>query len=151
MYQPSGNDPHYQYYEGGNQYYSPAVSSKSPPPLQHPVPQHPIPNFNSAVHPTPSPGLSQQQQQYVPQQQQQYMPQQQQMPEKQAGYPMQQQQQQQQQYAPGQPNQAFYPQFNLNDPTAQMGMHFAGSAMAQGTAYMERNVRYLTECTGCRS
>ncbi|ORZ25120.1 hypothetical protein BCR42DRAFT_399417 [Absidia repens] len=47
----------------------------------------------------------------------------------------------QQQYTQGQPNNnhAFYPQFNLNDPTAQMGMHFAGSAMAQGTAYMERN------------
>ncbi|CAO3599781.1 unnamed protein product [Absidia cylindrospora] len=106
MYQPLGNSQHYQYYEGDNQYGSPTTNSKSPPPLQHPVPQHPIPNFNSAVNSTPSPGFSQQQQQQQQQQhyQQQYVPKQQ--ASHQQGYTP-------QQYAPsGQTNDAFYSQFN---------------------------------------
>ncbi|KAI8092543.1 YIF1-domain-containing protein [Halteromyces radiatus] len=132
MYQPSGNNQHYQYYEDNKQYGSHPMTSKSPPPLQHPVPQHPIPNFNSTVHHTPSPGLGQQQQQQQ-QHYQQYLPQQStQQPQPQQGY-------QPHHYAPGQTTDAFYSQFNLNDPAAQMGMHFAGNAMAQGTAYMERN------------
>jgi hypothetical protein len=57
--------------------------------------------------------------------------------------PQQQQQQQQQQqpagaYAP--PNSNLYSQFGFNDPAAQMGMQFAGTAMAQGQAYVEQNV-----------
>lgn len=37
-----------------------------------------------------------------------------------------------------------YAQFGLNDPAAQLGMQFAGNAVAQGTAYMEKNVMYTT-------
>jgi hypothetical protein len=136
MYPSGGGNPNYQY---ANQPYG--APSKSPPPLQHPVPQHPIPDFGTAVHQsTPSPGLQHQQQQ---QQHYQY------------NQPMMQQQQQQQQqkmhqtydpnaYTP-QPQQTpqsnLYSQFGFNDPAAQMGMQFAGSAMAQGSAYVEKNVR----------
>lgn len=121
MYSAGGN-PNYQY---SNQAYG--VSSKSPPPLQHPVPQHPIPDFGPAV------------QQAAPSQQTYQYDQ----------NPMMQQQQQQQHqaynpnaYTPQPLHQAnnLYSQFNFNDPAAQMGMQFAGTAMAQGSAYMEKNV-----------
>ncbi|KAG0741519.1 hypothetical protein G6F57_003589 [Rhizopus arrhizus] len=120
MYSAGGN-PNYQY---SNQAYG--VSSKSPPPLQHPVPQHPIPDFGPAV------------QQAAPSQQTYQYDQ----------NPMMQQQQQQQHqaynpnaYTPQPLHQAnnLYSQFNFNDPAAQMGMQFAGTAMAQGSAYMEKN------------
>jgi len=42
--------------------------------------------------------------------------------------------------SPQQPNSNLYSQFGFNDPAAQMGMQFAGSAMAQGSAYVEKNV-----------
>ncbi|KAG0182108.1 hypothetical protein DFQ28_010239 [Apophysomyces sp. BC1034] len=128
MYPSTGGQQNYQYYEADATY----APSKSPPPLQHPVPQHPIPNFNSAVHQSsPSPGIPQQQQ-YHPQQQQGYQ-------YRQAPLP----QQHQQHYSPGaytpQQQSNLYSQLGFNDPAAQMGMQFAGNAVAQGTAYMERN------------
>lgn len=136
---PSGGNPNHQY---TNQGYG--APSKSPPPLQHPVPQHPIPDFGTAVHQsTPSPGLQHQQQQY--QQYNQGLSQQQQ--------PMMQQHNkmhqtydpnayipQPQHQSPHQQNSNLYSQFGFNDPAAQMGMQFAGSAMAQGSAYVEKNV-----------
>ncbi|KAI9252550.1 YIF1-domain-containing protein [Helicostylum pulchrum] len=151
---PSGGNPNYQY---SNQAYG--APSKSPPPLQHPVPQHPIPDFGTAVHQTtPSPGLQQHNQyQYNQSGQQPMMPMmQQQSPMMQQQSPMMQQQQQpnpkmHQAYDPNaytpQPQQQqqqqqqnnLYSQFGFNDPAAQMGMQFAGSAMAQGSAYVEKN------------
>jgi hypothetical protein len=137
-----GNPNQYNQYAPPNQgAYGAPTSSKSPPPLQHPVPQHPIPDFGTAVHNTSSPSPNLQQQQY----QQQY------------GSPMMHQQQQskmhQQTYDPNAytpqphqhqqmppPNSNLYSQFGFNDPAAQMGMQFAGSAMAQGSAYVEQNV-----------
>lgn len=108
------------------------MNTRSPPPLQHPVPQHPIPNFSQGVHQA-SPHMPHQQQQYQQYQQQQHaFP-----PQPHGNYgpsmatPPQQQQQQ-----PGN----MYQFSGLNDPTAQIGMQFAGSAVAQGTAYVERNV-----------
>ncbi|KAG1424342.1 hypothetical protein G6F57_023447 [Rhizopus arrhizus] len=60
---------------------------------------------------------------------------------------MMQQQQQQQQYDPNayspqhsQHSSNLYSHFGFNDPAAQMGMQFAGTAMAQGSAYVEKNV-----------
>ncbi|ORE05460.1 hypothetical protein BCV72DRAFT_209294 [Rhizopus microsporus var. microsporus] len=57
-----------------------------------------------------------------------------------------QQQQQQQQYDPNaytpqhsQHSSNLYSHFGFNDPAAQMGMQFAGTAMAQGSAYVEKN------------
>lgn len=145
MYPSGGNN--YQY---ANQYGAP---SKSPPPLQHPVPQHPIPDFGTAVRQssTPSPGLphlqaQQQQHHYQYNQSQQHQPMMQQAP------PPQHQQKMHQTYdpnaytpqpqmqSPQQPNSNLYSQFGFNDPAAQMGMQFAGSAMAQGSAYVEKNV-----------
>lgn len=124
---PTGGNPNYQYQ---NQAYG--VPSKSPPPLQHPVPQHPIPDFGPAVQQSAS---SQQTYQY-----------------NQNPMMQQQQQQQQQTYNPNaynpQPmhqNNDLYSQFGFNDPAAQMGMQFAGTAMAQGSAYMEKNVRIERE------
>ncbi|KAI7902414.1 YIF1-domain-containing protein [Cokeromyces recurvatus] len=122
---PSGGNPNYQYH---NQPYGNPSSSKSPPPLQHPVPQHPIPDFTVNQTNTPSPGLNQQQYQYN----QNYS--QQSMKMNQTYDPN--------AYTPQQPTQIasnFYSQFNFNDPAAQMGMQFAGSAMAQGHAYVEKN------------
>ena len=147
---PTGGNPNYQYSNQGF-----GTPSKSPPPLQHPVPQHPIPDFGTAVHQsTPSPGLQQQQQQQHHQYQQQYnqsMPQQQYNPNMAHQQPMQSKMQQQtydpnaytphpQQHQSPQQNANLYTQFGFNDPAAQMGMQFAGSAMAQGSAYVEKNV-----------
>lgn len=154
---PSGGNPSYQYANQGH-----GAPSKSPPPLQHPVPQHPIPDFGTAVHQsTPSPGLQHQHQyQYSqnmsqqPMMQQQPQMMQQQSPMMQQQSPMMQQQtpkmHQHQAYDPnaytpqpqhpGQQNNNLYTQFGFNDPAAQMGMQFAGSAMAQGSAYVEKNV-----------
>jgi hypothetical protein len=131
---PSGGNPNYQYSNQGGY----GAPSKSPPPLQHPVPQHPIPDFGTAVHQstTPSPG-QQYQQQYNPQQQQQPMMQPQQQQKMHQAYdPNAYTPQPQQQH----PNANVYSQFGFNDPAAQMGMQFAGSAMAQGSAYVEKNV-----------
>ncbi|KAI8385012.1 YIF1-domain-containing protein [Radiomyces spectabilis] len=125
MYPAGGQNPNYY----GDQYGTPQMTSKSPPPLQHPVPQHPIPNFNSATPPPPSQHQQPHQQQYIPQQYQP-QPQFQQQPN---------QQQQQQPYANPYGQGNLYSQFGFNDPAAQMGMQFAGNAVAQGTAYMERN------------
>ncbi|CDS13405.1 hypothetical protein LRAMOSA05583 [Lichtheimia ramosa] len=97
------------------------LDKQATPPLQHPIPQHPITNFNPSVHqqPAASPGFAQQ-----PPQQQPYG------------------------YAPPPAGQAsqynnnnnnMYNNFGFNDPTTQLGMQFAGNAVAQGTAYMERN------------
>lgn len=145
---PSGGggnpNQNYSYVNQGGGYHG--ATSKSPPPLQHPVPQHPIPDFGTAVHNTantPSPGLHYQQQPYTSpmmQHQQQegkmhqtydpnaYTPQ---LQHQQAHQPHQQQ---------PMPNSNLYSQFGFNDPAAQMGMQFAGSAMAQGSAYVEKNV-----------
>lgn len=107
------------------------MNTRTPPPLQHPVPQHPIPNFSQGVHQA-SPHMPQQQQ-YQPYQQRHAFP-----PHSQGNYapsmssPSQQQQ-------PGN----MYQFSGLSDPTAQIGMQFAGSAVAQGTAYVERNVSCL--------
>lgn len=97
------------------------LDKQATPPLQHPIPQHPITNFNPSVHqqPAASPGFAQQ-----PPAQQPYG------------------------YAPPPPaggqaiqyNNNMYNNFGFNDPTTQLGMQFAGNAVAQGTAYMERNV-----------
>ncbi|ORZ00598.1 YIF1-domain-containing protein [Syncephalastrum racemosum] len=116
------------------QYASPQLGKRSPPPLQHPIPQHPIPNFNQAVHhhPSPPPGGASSAAAAQAQQHHNY--------QYRAGP-------QQQQYPPGmmgqqpQPNmgQNPYAHFGLNDPAAQLGMQFAGNAVAQGTAYMEKN------------
>ncbi|CDH56729.1 er to golgi transport protein yif1 [Lichtheimia corymbifera JMRC:FSU:9682] len=118
-----------QSYQQHPQHRSPPMNTRSPPPLQHPVPQHPIPNFSQGVHQA-SPHMPHQQQQYQQYQQQQHaFP-----PQPQGNYgpsmatPPQQQQ-------PGN----MYQFSGLNDPTAQIGMQFAGSAVAQGTAYVERN------------
>ncbi|KAI8146073.1 YIF1-domain-containing protein [Fennellomyces sp. T-0311] len=104
------------------------MNTRTPPPLQHPIPQHPIPNFNQAVHhPSASPSLPHQQQQNYQYRQN----------------PQQQQQPQQSAYTPnmGGPGPAgnMYSQFGFNEPATQLGMQFAGNAVAQGTAYMERN------------
>ncbi|KAI9318080.1 YIF1-domain-containing protein [Dichotomocladium elegans] len=110
-----------------NPHGSPPINTRTPPPLQHPIPQHPIPNFNQAVHqPSGSPGIAQQ---YQPQPQQ-YQPIPQQQP--QGGY------------SPGMGGPIptggnMYQQFGFNDPAAQLGMQFAGNAVAQGTAYVEKN------------
>lgn len=100
-------------------------NSRSPPPLQHPVPQHPILNFRADAA-SPSPQMSHQQQ---PQGNMNYYPQQQQQPQQPPSGA----------YAPNN----LYSQFGFNDPAAQMGMQFAGSAMAHGQAYVEQNVRNL--------
>ncbi|KAL0145353.1 YIF1-domain-containing protein [Mucor lusitanicus] len=145
MYPSGGNN--YQY---ANQYGAP---SKSPPPLQHPVPQHPIPDFGTAVRQTstPSPGLphlqaqqqQQQQQHYQYNQSQQHQPMMQQSPPQQQkmhqAYDPNAYTPQPQMQSPQQPNSNLYSQFGFNDPAAQMGMQFAGSAMAQGSAYVEKN------------
>ncbi|KAI8359874.1 YIF1-domain-containing protein [Choanephora cucurbitarum] len=108
----------------GHGYQPYGMPSKSPPPLQHPVPQHPIPDFT--VQSTPSPNLQQQQYQYS-------QPMQPKMPPYDPNA-----------YTPQQPshpnnNNNIYTQFGFNDPAAQMGMQFAGNAMAQGSAYVEKN------------
>lgn len=118
---PSGNannpPPNYSYYNTQSQYGSPPLGKRSPPPLQHPIPQHPIPNFSQTVHHgSPSPGLPQQQQQQQQNNSFHYH---------------------QPQYVPNN----IYSQFGFSDPATHLGMQFAGSAVAQGTAYMERNVR----------
>lgn len=114
--QPWGGSP-YNYNPQGAM---PLDNKQNTPPLQHPIPQHPITNFNPSVHQQPaaaSPGFAQ------PQPQQQAYG-----------------------YAPptpgqgGQYNNNMYNNFGFNDPTTQLGMQFAGNAVAQGTAYMERNV-----------
>ena len=123
MYNPQGYQQH-------PQHRSPPINTRTPPPLQHPVPQHPIPNFNQGVHQA-SPHMAQQQQQY--QQQQHTFP-----PHPQGNYGP-------NMGTPPQPPQHpgnMYQFSGLNDPTAQIGMQFAGSAVAQGTAYVERNVSW---------
>lgn len=147
MYSSGGNNQNYNYSNQGA-YGSP---SKSPPPLQHPVPQHPIPDFGPTVHQTstPSPGLQQQQQHH--QQQQQHYQYNQNMAQQQQ-QPMMQQKTAHQAYNPNAytpqpqaqspPTNNLYSQFGFNDPAAQMGMQFAGSAMAQGSAYVEKNVSF---------
>ncbi|KAI9471024.1 MAG: YIF1-domain-containing protein [Benjaminiella poitrasii] len=132
MYQP-GSESNYQYY---NQPYGDS-SSKSPPPLQHPVPQHPIPDFGSAVNQTsntPSPGLNQQHYQYNQSYTQQPMMQQKthQTYDPNVYNP-------QPQHPSSQNVNNLYSQFGFSDPAAQMGMQFAGTAMAQGHAYVEKN------------
>lgn len=113
-YDPNSYTPSPQNQKGQG---STFANSRSPPPLQHPVPQHPILNFRADAA-SPSPQMAHQQ----PQGNMNYYPQQQ------AGnaYPQQ--------------NANIYSQFGFNDPAAQMGMQFAGNAMAQGTAYVEQNV-----------
>lgn len=61
-------------------------------------------------------------------------------------YPQQPQQQQQPAGAYAPPNSNLYSQFGFNDPAAQMGMQFAGTAMAQGQAYVEQNVSWRQGC-----
>ena len=120
----ASSPPHQKGYAPGPQ------NSRSPPPLQHPVPQHPILNFRAdAASPTP------QMAHHQPQGNMNYYPQQ----------PQQQQQQQQPAGAYAPPNSNLYSQFGFNDPAAQMGMQFAGTAMAQGQAYVEQNVSRKTE------
>ncbi|KAI8981101.1 YIF1-domain-containing protein [Pilobolus umbonatus] len=130
MYPGGNNNYHYQ-----NQAYG--IPSKSPPPLQHPVPQHPIPDFGKAIPPTSSPGLNNQQHYQYNQKMQSSLHQQ---------SPMMHSMQQQPTYDPNAythsatPQQNnIYSQFGFDDPAAQMGMQFAGSAMAQGSAYVEKN------------
>lgn len=123
---PSQNS--YSYYNPEPaQYGSPPLGKRSPPPLQHPVPQHPIPNFNPAVHhhSSPSPSLPQQQ---IPQQQSYHYRQAPPPPHPQQGI-----------YGQEGPSNV-YSHFGFNEPAAQLGMQFAGNAVAQGQAYMERNV-----------
>ncbi|KAL1927766.1 hypothetical protein VTP01DRAFT_3587 [Rhizomucor pusillus] len=122
---PSQNS--YSYYNPEPaQYGSPPLGKRSPPPLQHPVPQHPIPNFNPAVHhhSSPSPSLPQQQ---IPQQQSYHYRQAPPPPHPQQGI-----------YGQEGPSNV-YSHFGFNEPAAQLGMQFAGNAVAQGQAYMERN------------
>ena len=129
MYQNNPN-AYNNYY---NSHGSPPMNTRTPPPLQHPIPQHPIPNFNQAVHQTSAstPGYHQQQQQQnfqygqgphqpTPQQGTAYTPS--------MGGPT--------------PQGDMYSQFGFNEPATQLGMQFAGNAVAQGTAYMERNVSF---------
>ncbi|KAI8886511.1 YIF1-domain-containing protein [Backusella circina FSU 941] len=122
------------YPTGGNPSYdNQSFGSKSPPPLQHPVPQHPIPDFGKTVHRTGASPNPNQHYQYNQQQQQPqaYNPN--------AYSPHPQNQPQQQQHQQQQQNN-LYSQFGFNDPAAQMGMQFAGTAMAQGSAYVEKNI-----------
>ncbi|KAG2223576.1 hypothetical protein INT45_001658 [Circinella minor] len=136
MYQNNPN-AYNNYY---NPHGSPPVNTRTPPPLQHPIPQHPIPNFNQTVHQTSAstPGYHQQQQ---PQQQQQQQQQQQNFQYRQG--PHQPTPQQGTAYTPNMggptPQGDMYSQFGFNEPATQLGMQFAGNAVAQGTAYMERN------------
>jgi hypothetical protein len=120
----SSGNPNYQY---ANQPYG--TPTKSPPPLQHPIPQHPIPDFQQTAT-SPNMGHQYQYNQTMPQQ-----------PLQQKHNPMMQQPYNPNAYTP-QPQQQnnLYTQFGFNDPAAQMGMQFAGSAMAQGSAYVEKNV-----------
>lgn len=108
---------------------------KSPSPLQHPAPQHPIQDFESATQQpkTPTPEMHYRYNQPVMQQTTHqiydptaYTP---------APPP--------QQHVPQSHQSNLYTQFGLNDPAAQMGIQFAGSAMAQGSAYVEKNVGIL--------
>ncbi|RUP46625.1 hypothetical protein BC936DRAFT_146714 [Jimgerdemannia flammicorona] len=92
----------------------------SPPPLQHPIPTHPIPSFCDAPSPQPPAQQHQHQQQA-------------------RGQPM------------GSPQQGmpdFYQNFGFNDPAAQMGMQFAGSAMKKGSEYVEQNGEERVLCGG---
>ncbi|KAI8991369.1 YIF1-domain-containing protein [Mycotypha africana] len=142
---PGGDNPNYQAYS--NQAFHQPNAARSPPPLQHPVPQHPIPDFGPAVQQTgsPSPNLQNAQYQYnqpsISQQaQQHYSMHRQNMPSYDASvYSPQPQAQQVPLSQQQQPHHNFYSQFGFNDPAAQMGMQFAGSAMAQGSAYVEKN------------
>lgn len=128
-YQAQGYDPNsYAPSSSHQKGHGPGLqNSRSPPPLQHPVPQHPILNFRADAA-SPTPQMSHHQTQgnmnYYPQQQQQ-----------------QQQHQQQQPPSGAYAQNNLYSQFGFNDPAAQMGMQFAGTAMAQGQAYVEQNVK----------
>ena len=135
-------------------------SSRSPPPLQHPVPTHPafIPDPPSTpsspdgyMRFTSTPPIpqgqghdqGQQQQQHQNFYQQQYAP----------HHPSQQQQQfqqyagsnvppgQQRQGAGGVPPDLNFAQWGVNPATAQLGFQLGQSAMAAGQDYVQKNVR----------
>lgn len=91
-----------------NNYYS-----RSPPPLQHPVPTHPayIPEPPSTPGPGPGPGSGPR----SPPQTYQYQP----RPE---------------------PHIPDFAAWGMNDATAQFGMHLGQSAVAAGQDYVQKNV-----------
>ena|SRR6266498_5940252 len=119
---PPNQTPPYNYYAQQH--------SVSPPPLQHPIPTHPPIQMRDPPVSSPSPPT-----------QQRMTHQHQQIP-----HPQHPHQQQHIQQGPTDYNGPWF-----NDATTQMGMQFGRTAMAAGSEYVEKNVKFasLNIILGC--